>query len=152
MNENAMRVYLNFKRFCLVDEGAEEADSNRGARPRKRMLMSRIKQLMSNTPKKARGMHSHAYSEPELFGHIVIACNQVNMPEAPACKDDLERWLLFNSSNFASFQSVDDDDESRHIYRKDPDFFMRQNVQAKRLGFSLNGIVEARLAVVLGAK
>jgi hypothetical protein len=131
-NDAAMRMYLDRKRFCLIDEG-EEDDSDVSGRSRKRLMHSRIKSLMSNTPKKARGAHSLQYNNVGNFPFIVITLNQSNMFAKPSNNDDLDRWLLLNADSLAKFKTGVDDDDVAHVYTKDPGFVHPETVKANRI-------------------
>ena len=130
-NDAAMRRYLNLKRFCLVDEGEEE-DSGR-AYGRKRLLQSRIKSFMSNTPKKSRGAHTLTYTDTSKFPFFCITLNQSNMFDKPQNTDDLERWLLINATSLSKFKTGVVDDADAHVYAKDPEFVKPETIKKNRL-------------------
>lgn len=130
-NDAAMRLYLSLKRFCLIDEGEEEdIDHSKG---RKRMLHSRIKSFMSNTPRKSRAAHTLNYTEVAKFPFFCITLNQANMFAKPGNADDLERWLLINATSLASFKAGVVDDDVAHVYTKDPDFVKPETIKKNRL-------------------
>jgi hypothetical protein len=134
-NDAAMRRYLDRKRFCLIDEGAEDDDdgTQSSGRSRKRLMHSRIKSLMSNTPKKARNAHSLQYSNVGKFPFIVITLNQSNMFPKPSNKDDRNRWLLVNADSLAKFKTGVVDDDVAHVYAKDADFVSDETINKNRI-------------------
>ena len=129
-NDAALRTYLDRKRFCLIDEGEEEAAEGR---PRKRLMHSRIKAFMSNTPKRSRQAHSHKFTQINNFPFFVLALNQSNMFSKPSNKDDLDRWLLINSDSLARFKEGVEDDEISGIFMKDANFVTQDTIKRNRL-------------------